>query len=310
MSIEARTWAKKIVVGNPTAKAVLCAIADYADTDGVAWPSQAALAEDTEFSERAVRTAIQLLERKGLLSTKKRHRKDGSRKSDLLTLALGQSSNRHDVPVGDNQPAPATGCPTGTSFQTNRHDVPNQPAPAAGLTSFEPSLNHQKNRQQNSSEAVASGTPTELDVPFSPKDLLWRDGVLTLQGLGLAEQTAKRFIGKLMRDTAGDAGHISWAINEARRAETGDPIPYVSRLLTNTPTSNRARPPPREAKSGITDLLRDLEGISHDTQPADDLTDLRNRRLTLGSHHRTAAERDGMGGPGPILDLKPIRSDR
>ena len=69
MSVEARSWARKVVVGNPTAKAVLCAIADYADSNGIAWPSQTSLAEDTEFSERAVRNAIQLLELKGLLAT-------------------------------------------------------------------------------------------------------------------------------------------------------------------------------------------------------------------------------------------------
>ena len=313
MSVEARSWARKVVVGNPTAKAVLCAIADYADSNGIAWPSQTSLAEDTEFSERAVRNAIQLLELKGLLATQKRHRKDGSRKADLLTLAIGQQSNRHEVPVGDIQPAPGAGSPTGTSFQTNRHGVPNQPAPAAGLTSFEPSLN----RQQNSSEATASGIPEEPDVPFSPKDLLWRDGVLTLQGLGLADNTARRFIGKLMRQTGGDAGRVHWAIDEAQRAETGDPIPYVTRLLNDAPTNARAGPARFEGRDSAATILlkRDAEARRHE-QSADqhDFLDIsagsggpepRNR-----SPRDPYAQRDRVGGTGQILDLVAVGSSQ
>ena len=313
MSVEARTWARKVVVGNSTAKAVLCAIADYADANGVAWPSQTSLAEDTEFSERAVRNAIQLLVRNGLLTTQKRHRKDGSRKADLLSLALGQQSNRHEVPEGDIQPARRAGSPTGTSFQTNRHDVPNQPAPAAGLTSFEPSLN----RQQNSSEATASGSPAEPDVPFSPKDLLWRDGVLTLRGLGLTDSTARRFIGKLMRQTGGDAGWIYWAIDEARRAETSDPIPYVARLLNDTPTHTRAGIRWfKGCDSAATILLkRDAEARHHE-QSADQQDFLDLGAGTGGSEPRgrsprgPSSQRDRMGGTGQILDLVAVGSNR
>lgn len=313
MSVEARIWARKVVVGNPTAKAVLCAIADYADANGIAWPSQTSLAEDTEFSERAVRNAIQLLERKGLLTTQKRHRKDGSRKADLLTLAMEQQSNRHEVPVSNIQPAPAAGSPTGNSFQTNRHDVPNQPAPAAGLTSFEPSLN----RLQNSSEASASGIPGEPDVPFSPKDLLWRDGVLTLRGLGLTDNTARRFIGKLMRQTGGDAGRVHWAIDEAQRAETGDPIPYVTRLLNDTPTTARAGPARFEGRDSAATILlkRDAEARRH--EQFSDQSDFLDDRAGSGrsepggrSPCDASPQRNRMGGSGQILDLVAVGSNR
>ena len=39
-----------------TAKAVLMAVADYADEHGHAWPSQKTISDDTEFTDRSVRT--------------------------------------------------------------------------------------------------------------------------------------------------------------------------------------------------------------------------------------------------------------
>jgi len=88
MSVEARKWAKTHTVGNATAKAVLLAIADYADEHGSAFPSQRALAEYTEFKPRAIRQAMALLEDLKLLRCEERRRQDGGRTSDRLILEL------------------------------------------------------------------------------------------------------------------------------------------------------------------------------------------------------------------------------
>lgn len=53
---------RKIKVGNPTAKAVLLRLADYANDRGECFPSITLIAEETEFSTRAIKTAIDLLE--------------------------------------------------------------------------------------------------------------------------------------------------------------------------------------------------------------------------------------------------------
>ncbi|KAA8730999.1 helix-turn-helix domain-containing protein [Acinetobacter qingfengensis] len=53
---------RKLKVGNPTAKAVLLRLADYANDNGECFPSISLIADETEFSVRAIKTAIDLLE--------------------------------------------------------------------------------------------------------------------------------------------------------------------------------------------------------------------------------------------------------
>ncbi len=64
------------------------AIANYADEDGVCWPSQEQLADDTELSRHSVIRAMESLEDMGLLVRERQHRKDGSRRADLTRLDL------------------------------------------------------------------------------------------------------------------------------------------------------------------------------------------------------------------------------
>lgn len=84
-------WARSIKTGSPTAKAVLLAVANYADEEGICWPSQEQLAEDTELSRHSIMRAIDHLEGLGFLSRERRHRKDGSRTSDLIMLDLSST---------------------------------------------------------------------------------------------------------------------------------------------------------------------------------------------------------------------------
>lgn len=55
-------------VGNPTAKAVLVALANHSDNDGIAWASVGRLSQHTEFCERAVIGAIDRLQALSLLA--------------------------------------------------------------------------------------------------------------------------------------------------------------------------------------------------------------------------------------------------
>ena len=164
MSFKALDWARSVKTGSPTLKAVLRAIAEYADVDGIAWPSQERLIADTEFSERAVRNAILSLERDGALTREERRRPDGSRASDRLILNLAWTGKRHVVPVDeeaeDKQPARGAGS-AGTSGRSNRHVVPDQPAGGAPLTTFEPPENHQK-EPSNEPDSRAGAWPHDF----------------------------------------------------------------------------------------------------------------------------------------------------
>lgn len=94
MSYSAMAWAREIKTGSATIKSVLLAVANYADEEGVCWPSQEQLAEDTELSRHSIMRALDQLEEMGLLSRERRHRGDGSRSSDLIMLDLSSTVQR------------------------------------------------------------------------------------------------------------------------------------------------------------------------------------------------------------------------
>lgn len=106
MSIYAIAWAKKQITGSPTRKAVLTALADYADENGKGWPSVGRLAEDTELSVRAVRNALHELVEAGIISREDREAENGATKSCLYVLPIDTAKGRgQDVP-GRGQDVP------------------------------------------------------------------------------------------------------------------------------------------------------------------------------------------------------------
>jgi len=106
MSITASNWARTQVTGSPTAKAVLRALADYADNGGSCWPSQAAIAREVELSLRAVKAAMGRLDRQGLISKTRRGNGQGGRSSDLIRLNIEEI----DLSIGAPD-APRKGAP-------------------------------------------------------------------------------------------------------------------------------------------------------------------------------------------------------
>lgn len=87
-------WARAMKTGSATIKSVLLAVANYADEEGICWPSQEQLADDTELSRHSIMRALDQLEEMGLLSRERRHRGDGSRSSDLIMLDLSSTQQR------------------------------------------------------------------------------------------------------------------------------------------------------------------------------------------------------------------------
>src|SRR4051812_19056514 len=75
-------------IGSPIAKALWMALWLMADANGVCFPSQAYLAERVEIDVRTVRRYLDAFEAAGLPRRKRRHRRNGARKSDSYTLLL------------------------------------------------------------------------------------------------------------------------------------------------------------------------------------------------------------------------------
>ncbi len=121
MSVEAITWALGIKTGSPTRKVVLLCLANYADREGVCWPSYESLAEQCEISKNTIIRCIAALVDGGLLTREVRHTKNGKQTSNSYTLAMPM---RQGYQVG-TLPYPELWVP---------------PLPIAMGTTYEPSL--------------------------------------------------------------------------------------------------------------------------------------------------------------------------
>lgn len=224
MSIAALNWALDCDPGSASRKLVLMVLANYADEHGRAWPSQTTIAKKACLTDRSVRTALAELERDGFIERRKRgKRPDGTNLTDVLVLDL-TCSTRKNLPHVEHpeNPSEAPG---------NRRQ--NHPEAVSG----KPSLgNHHKNH----SEANASGTAVAAPPELPLRDRLWLEGVAALVSLGTPRKQAASVIGRWLRDHDGDAGRVLWAIEEAVAHGSGDPIPYVTRLLSERKSGNVA----------------------------------------------------------------------
>ena len=129
MSVQAISWALKQQVGNPVAKLVLIALANYADADGYCWPSQALLAAECGISLRCVRENLTRLEMVGAIDRKERRRPDGTRRSDGVSLKIQRENNQaaDNAACEDELPADTAACTPSTGRLR-----PHQPADSAG----------------------------------------------------------------------------------------------------------------------------------------------------------------------------------
>jgi DNA-binding transcriptional ArsR family regulator len=151
MSVEALTLALKQKGVTPTEKLLLIVLANYAGPTFACWPSQRLLAEQTGLTERSVRALLAALEVKGLLTRRERRRPGGYKTTDMVTLylvgGLPEATSASGVDAPDE--AEVFSDLTGSNFRSHRKLLPISPEAASGLTTFEPSVNHQLTRERN-----------------------------------------------------------------------------------------------------------------------------------------------------------------
>ncbi|WP_371423290.1 helix-turn-helix domain-containing protein [Tardiphaga sp.] len=68
MSWQATAWAERQITGSPARKVLLLVLANYADEDGVCWPSQETLSRGTEQSVDTVQRQLRKLEHMKILA--------------------------------------------------------------------------------------------------------------------------------------------------------------------------------------------------------------------------------------------------
>ncbi len=133
MSWQATAWAIKQATGSTRRKAVLMALANYADANGECWPSQERLARDTEQSVDSVQRHSDALEQLKLIEREILPKRRGQYAGYRYRLAMQIHYNVGDV----------AGIPAG-SLRSDRAAKHRQTAPQ-GLRhkpSIEPSPKH------------------------------------------------------------------------------------------------------------------------------------------------------------------------
>ena len=124
MSIELVAKAKKTRLhGDSTAKLLLIVLADYANDEGMAWPSVKTMAEETEKSERSIQLLLRKLEqmrliRKGDQKLVAKYAKGRRPVVYKLFPKTKKSETPMDATVerGETHFTPETGCTGETGF--------------------------------------------------------------------------------------------------------------------------------------------------------------------------------------------------
>lgn len=86
MSHAASQWAKTVITGGTTNKAILMVLADYANHSHEAWPSFERVAKEAECSVSTVKRAVADMEARGLLTRQRRRQPDGKLGCYVLVL--------------------------------------------------------------------------------------------------------------------------------------------------------------------------------------------------------------------------------
>lgn len=109
MSGAAIGWAKAQTAPDGASKAVLIALADYANHKGEAWPAIRELARELQKSERSVQRALAKLVECGLLTRASQFRPNGSQTTDRYTFRIGEKATSPVTechPPGDTSVTP------------------------------------------------------------------------------------------------------------------------------------------------------------------------------------------------------------
>ncbi len=167
MSNAAIDAAYRVKAGSATNKTVLIALANRANDEGKCWPFLRTLKAETELSERAIRTALADLERRGLLSRAAQYL-DGTkyRRSNLITLHLDMVHDVQDMGQ-EVQDDGASDAPYGAGDAPYMgQDVPVDGAP--GAPHIEPSLNRNKVEPKKNQARPRDVFDVEFNEQFWP----------------------------------------------------------------------------------------------------------------------------------------------
>ncbi|QHL90982.1 hypothetical protein GVO57_09325 [Sphingomonas changnyeongensis] len=210
MSFDALAWAAKQRPGKLASKMALLALANYADEQGCAYPSTAAIAAFGDMDHKTATAALDHLANLGLIADTGR-RAGHTKQIKVYRLALER--------------APET-----EAYQKRKPPASAVKAP-------------QKRGTDTVREPVISVPPERPAVPpaLGLRGNIFSAGLRVMIALGVPEREARSMLGK-WRKNFGDAATFD-AVCTAEAEAPSDPIPFISRVLETRhgKTRNHAR---------------------------------------------------------------------
>jgi hypothetical protein len=228
MSTKATEYAWTIPVSSTPAKLVLLCIADeIRDQTCEAFPGRELIARKTGIGLRQVSNALDRLVRDGLIARSRRTRPNGSRTSDSYEIA-GYAEWLAKRPAGkqpDDQTPPNPKC-----------EKPHQGRPPLVLV---PSDNLGAEKGKTLLRESAIPEPLEEPIPYgagnadpSPSKVFW-DSTLRLlsKATGKPPDKHRSYVGRLIKQSRGNIADLQSIVDAAERAETGDPVSYITKAV-------------------------------------------------------------------------------
>lgn len=202
MSHIASYWAVNQTGISSMAKLVLIVLADYHNLEtGGCFPSKASLAEKCCCTERTVVNATQELEFAGLISSVSRQDQFGRQRSNQYIL---------NIKIGEGE--------------LNSRGRVNETTP------LEPVIYNHTN-PSDLEDPVLSIFENHEEPPESNNKTFWDEAVGMLMGMGVADVTARTFVGRCLKLANGDQSEILRVLEAAVANGVRDPIPYLSAAL-------------------------------------------------------------------------------
>jgi len=265
MSLHAMSWAREVMPEMPESikagpRLLLLLMADYANEQGVCWPSVRRLADEMACSMRTVQRAIEALVEHGVMTVVARKTPTGRQTSNFYRLAMG---NDQQQPQAADEPSPEE--LEALMAGSYEEDVPAEPAAAPAQAEHPIFANAGQQADNGQPQATAGARQVPMTLDWQPDATQWQaetlrrgDPSLTWDQGELADFTA-HFAdqpGRTYSHHAWCAKFVRWvsdnrkreAARQARMSQNANTSNNTARNAGGTHGSRRSTGPIRNSK--------------------------------------------------------------
>lgn len=174
MSLHAMSWAREVMPEMPESikagpRLLLLLMADYANEQGVCWPSVRRLADEMACSMRTVQRAIEALVEHGVMTVVARKTPAGRQTSNFYRLAMG---NDQQQPQAADEPSPEE--LEALMAGSDEEEVPAEPATAPAQAEHPIFANAAQQADNGQPQATAGTRQVPMTLDWQPDATHWQ----------------------------------------------------------------------------------------------------------------------------------------